>query len=265
MKKKAHWMDRLIFKVKKYSPEILFGIGVAGVIAIPIISAIGTMKAQDRIEEYYEEVPEEEERDKKELAKRVVPCYIPTVAACGLTISAFAGGKKIADGRAAAVLSLLISERKSKDILIEKMKEKFGQGKTEDVIAAANVEAHKANINEQEEFIKGCKVINTGLGDVLFFDKETATYFRACEDAVRKAENYINRKLTQNAIYVSMNDFLEQLNLPWMGMCEDIGWEACDHHLEVHIDYTRFRGEPLGEMTYKPYPLYSSLAAQKFA
>lgn len=261
--KKVHWIDKTIYKVKKHSPEILFGIGVVGIIAAPILSAIGTMKAQDRIEEYYDIVPEED-RSKKDLVKLVAPCYIPTVATCALTITSFGKGKNIADGRAAAVLSMLISERRSKDILIEKMQEKFGKGKTEDVIASANTELHKQNINEKEEFIKGCKVIDTGLGDVLFFDKETATYFRACEDAIRKAENYINRQLTQRALYMSMNDFLEQLNLPWMGMCEDIGWESYDRHLEVTIDYTRFRGEPLGVISYRPYPLYSSLAAQKF-
>lgn len=264
MNKITKGLYKLGFQLKKHSPEILFGIGVIGVISAPILSAIGTMKAQDRIEEYCEQVPEED-RSKKELVKIVAPCYIPTAATCAATIAAFGHGKKIADGRTAAVLSLLASERKTNKILIEKMKEKLGPGKTEDIVAEANIEAHKQNINENEEFVDGCKVIDTGLGDTLFFDKETATYFRACEDAIRKAENYINKKLATNGIYyVPLNEYLEQLNLPWMGIAEDIGWEMAEKHLDIDISWTKYRGEPMGVVTYKPYPLYTSLAREMF-
>lgn len=269
MNKITKGIYKLSYKIRKHSPEILFGATIVGIISIPILSAIGTMKAQDKIDEYYEEYYEVLEDggkpDKKVLAKKVIPCYIPTAVAVGVTIAAVTGEKKISGKRAAAVMSLLVSERESKRLLVDAMKEKVGPGKTEDIIAAAKIKEHKAHINELEEFIDGSQVIDTGLGDVLFYDRETVTYFRACEDAIRKAENAINKKLTTNGIYyVPLNEFLGELNLPWMGIGEDIGWETFDKHLEIEISWTKFRGQPLGVISYKPYPLYSQLARQMF-
>lgn len=256
------WLKKQAYKVKKHSPEIFLGISIVGIISIPVLSAVATVKAVNKVDDYIDELGEDRAPEKKELVKQAAPCYIWTGVATGVTLFSVVKTKKILDGRSAAILSLLMSERKSKQILIEKMKEKFGNAKTEDVITEARVEEHKLNLKENEEFVDGCKVISTGLGETLFFDRETATYFRCSLDAVDRAVNTINRRLSTKDIYASLNDFLDQLNLPWMGLAENIGWVSIDEPLTVEKDFTLYKGEQLVIISYQPYPLYNFMASE---
>lgn len=256
------YLKKKAYQAKKHSPEIFLGISIVGIISIPVLSAIGTVKAINKVDDYVDTLEEDEAPDKKELVKQVAPCYIWTGVATSVTLFSVVKTKKILDGRSAAVLSLLMSERKSKKILIDKMKEKFGEAKTTDVLTEARIEEHKQNIDEDEQFINGCKVIETGLGDTLFFDKETATYFRCSLDAIDKAVNDINRKLTTKDIYASLNDFLELINLPWMGLADNIGWVQFDEPLTVEKDFTVYKGEPIVILSYQPYPLYNFMASE---
>lgn len=256
------YIKKKLYQVKKHSPEIFLGISIVGIISIPVLSAIGTVKAVNKVDDYIDTLEEDEEPDKKELVKQVAPCYIWTGVATSITLFSVVKTKKILDGRSAAVLSLLMSERKSKKILIDKMKEKFGEAKTADVITEARVEEHKQNLKENDELIDGCKVIETGLGDTLFFDKETATYFRCSLDAVDRAVNTINRRLSTKDIYASLNDYLDLINLPWMGLAENIGWVSIDEPLTIEKDFTLYKGEQLIVLSYKPYPLYNFMASE---
>lgn len=254
MNKITKGLYKLGFQLKKHSPEILFGIGIVGIISAPILSAIGTMKAQDRIEEYYDEVPEED-RTKLELAKRVVPCYIPTAATVGATIAAFAGEKKETGQRTAAIMSLLASERQTNKILVEKMKEKFGPGKAEDVVAETRKEVEKQHRMKSTKCPEET-AYHTGLGDLLIYDNWQSRYFYASVDAVMHAETTVNNRLKRGELWVPWNDFLGLMNLPYMKAAEKTGWYEFDDWLEVEKTWTETSsGQQLLIIDYIPYPI----------
>ncbi len=253
MNKITKGLYKLGFQLKKHSPEILFGIGVVGVISAPILSAIGTMKAQDRIEEYYEQVPEED-RSKKELVKIVAPCYIPTVLTTAVTLGVFTKEKKVMGARIASAISAMELERSRRLITEQKVKEKFGAAKAEDIRAATDEELHKQFRKDKPEIIDESEVIKTGLGDLLIWDPETRLYFRASIDAVMSAKNKVNERLNGGEVFISVNEYLSLLNLPWLGLGENQGWMICDEPMEIIYTMTRYHGEEMMVLGYETYP-----------
>ena len=108
---------KLIFKGKKFSPEILAGLGTVGVIAGTVLACKSTTKASTIIEEAKEEIakihevienPDKydveytEEDSKKDLTKvygisaiKLVKAYLPSAIVTGLSIGALLGSNHI--------------------------------------------------------------------------------------------------------------------------------------------------------------------------
>ena len=97
------------YEIKKHSPEIFLGISIIGIISIPMLSAIGTIKAVNKVDDYIETLDEDEEPDKKELVKQVAPCYIWTGVATSATLFSVVKTKKILDNSLANNYNIQLS------------------------------------------------------------------------------------------------------------------------------------------------------------
>lgn len=79
-------------------------------------------------------------------------------------------------------------------------------------------------------------VINTGQGMVLCMDAVSGRYFYSSVEAIRRAENDINRRLIQE-MAISLSEFYDLLGLDNTSISDDIGW-CSDDMLDVHISST---------------------------
>ena len=90
---------------RKYQPEILTGIGIAGMITTTIMAVKATPKALDKIEEIKDE--HKKDVDKKEYCKEIIvkvaPIYIPATIICGLSVSCLIGASSVNFKRNAAL------------------------------------------------------------------------------------------------------------------------------------------------------------------
>ena len=88
--------------VKKHSPEILTGIGVAGMISAVVVAVGATPKALKLIEDK----KEQEQKDKltvKETVKTAWKCYIPTAAVCVASAVCIICANSVSSKRTAAI------------------------------------------------------------------------------------------------------------------------------------------------------------------
>ena len=75
------------------------------------------------------------------------------------------------------------------------------------------------------------RVLATGKGDDLFFDPLSGRTFTSSRDEIEKAAIRLNKKIF-NSIWMSVNEWYEELNLCDIGLAQDKGWNV-DHMLDI--------------------------------
>jgi len=74
-------------------------------------------------------------------------------------------------------------------------------------------------------------VIATGKGDELFYDPLSGRLFTSSRNEIEKAANRLNKKIF-NSIWVSANEWYEEICLRDVGLATDKGWNV-DHMLDI--------------------------------
>lgn len=195
--------------IKANSPEILLGLGIAGMVTSMIFAVKATPKALQLIEEETEK--KGEELTGKEIGKTVWKCYIPTVGMTAVSAACLIGGNRIKSKRALALYSAYEISKASfqtyKDDIVDKIGEK-------------RVEKAEAEIAEEKIFAK-----NDSLEKKVYkiVDAFTGMEFEATPTQVQKAMNDICFTINRRG-FASVNDLYEILNVkPWP-LGEDHGW-----------------------------------------
>lgn len=204
--------------VKKRSPEILTGIGVAGMIATTIMAVKATPKAIELINEKEIELSVDK-LTAAETVKTVWKCYIPTVVTGITSIACVVGASSVnARRNAALATAYTLSEtalREYKEKVVEAIGEKKEQS-VRDAIAKDKMEKHPVNDKE---------IIMTDKGDTLCFDVISGRYFKSDIDKLRRAENELNRQLLEDGS-VSLNDLYDAIGLDDIRIGYDLGWDT---------------------------------------
>ena len=230
--------------ISKHSPEILTGIGIAGM-AVTVFTAVkATPKAMKIIEEQKPET-------KLDVVKATWRCYIPTVVTGVASTACLIGASSVNARRNAA---LAAAYNISQAALIEykdKVVETIGETKEQVIresIAKDKIEKIPVANNE---------VIVTDKGDSLCCDLVFGRYFRSNRDAIQKAENRVNRTLVTD-MYASLNDFYEELGLPPTEIGYELGWNIDDR--EIRVEYSSILasdGTPCLAISYNVAPRYN--------
>ena len=211
------------------SPVLLTSVGVAGTVATAVLTGKASFEAAKIIHDAEYTVPPPEKFDGdlmwtplyfKEKVELVWPLYIPPVVVGAGTVSAIVLANRIGTRRAAAMAAAYTISEKAYTEYREKVAEKIGEAKEQEVrdeIAQQRVNANPPN-NE---------VIIVDNGDVLFLESYTGRYFKSSMETVKKALNDTNYQMYSD-MYASLGDFQQRVGLPRTSLSEEVGWTVED-------------------------------------
>lgn len=253
--------------IKKHSPEILTGIGIAGMVTSTVLAVKSTPKALILIEE------EKRRQNHKilntvmkngnveavhidrlrpvEVAKTTWKCYIPAAVTGTMSVLCLIGASSVNVRRNAALATAYtLSETAMKDYR-EKVIETIGEKKEQtvkDAIAKDKIENNPVNSNE---------IIMTGRGDTLCYDALSGRYFKSDIDKIQKAVNEANHQLLLDS-YISLNELYDWIELDHTKIGDDIGWNIDQGMIEVVFSsQLATDGTPCVVLDFDKMPQYS--------
>lgn len=235
---KSEGITKLLAKItdntKKYSPEILTGLAIVGLISTAIASYKAAPKVEHILEEKRKDMRDIKKNDKEtkravmfEIAKEITPVIIPPVIMGGATTACILGSHSISTRRIAAIsAAYTISEKTVKD-LNTKMVEVLGDKKTRSIKDAII----KDKVGESPKDKNGQQIIFARSdGDVLCKDLYSGRFFHSNAQKIGRAINELNADVMTD-MYVSLNDFYDKIDspeLPKIPLGDDLGWNIDD-------------------------------------
>lgn len=211
--------------IKKHSPEILTGIGIAGMITTTVMAVRATPKALILVEERKEEIGAEK-LEAMDMVKTTWACYIPAAITGTLSVACLIGASSVnARRNAALATAYTLSESALKDYQ-GKVIEMFGEKKNEAVKdAVANDKVEKNPVVTRE-------VIITEKGNTLCYDAISGRYFKSDIEKIKKAECELNRQMLDD-MYVSLNDFYYEIGLDSVKLGDKLGWNVDSGYIDL--------------------------------
>lgn len=235
--------------LSRNSAEIMTGIGVAGVIATSVLAVKGSREAEIIEEDLYQARFDQmaEDPTKLELAKAVLPVYVPCILTGATTIACIIGASAVHSRRNAVLAGLYSASEIAMTEYREKIAQTFGEKKerrVRDDIAKDRIERNPVSSNQ---------VIVTGKGDSLCYDSWSGRYFTSDIEKIRSIQNTINRDVIAH-MWSSVNDLYFLLGLGQIKGGENVGWNVdnlLDFSFSSHIADD---GRPCLVVEYQPKP-----------
>lgn len=238
--------------IVKHGPEILTGIGIAGMITTTVLAVKSTPRALRRIEDAEDE--KGGELTVQEKVKACWKCYIPaTVTGVASTACLISATSVSARRTAALAAAYQISETALTEYR-DKVVETIGEKKEETVREKIADDKIKKNPVSKAE------VVDMKKGISLCFDPLSSRYFKSDIELIRRAENDLNKSMIHGVgTTVCLNEFYDEIGLERTELGEDIGWST-DHLISLHItSHVTDKGEPalvIGHYTAPRYDYY---------
>lgn len=236
--------------ITKHSPEILTGIGIAGMITTTVLAVKATPKAIRLIEEAKEE--KGEDLTKAETIKTCWKVYIPAVATCIASTTCLIGASSVSIRRNAMLATAYKLSETAFSEYKEKVVETIGDEKAKVVREKVSEERIKKNPITKNE------VIMTDYGDTQFYETLSGRYFKSDIEQIKKVVNYLNKDMLQDMFgTISLNEFYDELELERIDLGDELGWRV-DKGL-IEIDFTSKiadNGKPCIVLDYINAPYY---------
>lgn len=222
---------------KENQTKILTGLSIGCTAGAVTTAVVGTVKAVRAID-----AEREVQRDDKLAARDILRVcwkyYIPTAT---LTLGAvgFQLGAESKHSREYAALASVctLSEtafREYKEKVVETLGEKE-ESKVREAIAKDRMEKDPVTVHE---------VHYTGNGKPLCYDRLSARYFNCDMDVIDAAVNTLNYRMLDE-MYVTVNDFYDEINLPQNELGARMGWSVDNGKITLSKDYGPAKnGEP---------------------
>ena len=235
--------------VSKHSPEILTGIGIAGMITTTVLAVRATPKAVQLIEAKKEEL-HQDELNAVDTVKAAWKCYIPAAVTGVVSSACLIGASSVHVRRNAA---LATAYKLSETALTEykaKVVETIGE-KKEQIIKDKVAEERVKNdpVSKTEVFV-------TEKGNTLCYDTISGRYFKSDIEALRRTENDLNERLF-GEMYISLNEFYDAIGLSRTRIGDDLGWNI--HWGQIKLEFSSQiadDGTPALVMDYRVAPKY---------
>lgn len=215
--------------VSKHSPEILTGLGIAGMITTTILAVRATPKALELIDDKKEEL-DLHPREKLPLidtVKATWKCYIPAAITGMSSVACLIGASSVNVRRNAALTAAYnlsataLSEYKEK--VIETVGEKKEQA-IRDKVAEERI---------KKDPVKPSTVIVSGNGTTRCFDTITKQRFTSDIETIRRVVNDLNQRMINGDDYISLNEFYYELGLDGVSIGDELGWNICTGKIEL--------------------------------
>ena len=234
----------------KYSPGILTGIGIAGMIGATFMAVKATPKALYLIETKKEE-SEVEELTPVETIKTCWTCYIPATLTTVLSAGCLIGASTVSAKRNAALATAYsISEAALREYQ-EKVVEVIGEKKEKavrDAVAKDQI--------ERDPVTKSEVVIIDSNSNTLCYEPLSGRYFKSTIDKIKKAEIKLDRQMIQE-MYVSLNDFYWEIGLDGTDLGDKMGWNLSKGYMDLSFSsQLADDGTPCAVIVYGIPPVY---------
>ena len=234
----------------KYSPGILTGIGIAGMIGATFMAVKATPKALYLIEAKKEE-SEVEELTPVETIKTCWKCYIPATLTTVLSAVCLIGASTVSAKRNAALATAYsISEAALREYQ-EKVVEVIGEKKEKavrDAVAKDQI--------ERDPVTKSEVVIIDSNSNTLCYEPLSGRYFKSTIDKIKKAEIKLDRQMIQE-MYVSLNDFYWEIGLDGTDLGDQMGWNLSKGYMDLSFSsQLADDGTPCAVIVYGIPPVY---------
>ena len=205
-------------RVRAYSPEILIGIGISGMIYSTVMAVKSTPKAMILVKKKKKELKKNELKP-VETFKAAFKCYIPSAVITVLSVSCIMAASNINHKRNAALATAYSLSESALKLYQEKVIETIGEKKEQqirDEVAKEQITQNPVTKNE---------VIITESGNTLCYDSLSGRYFKSDIEKLRKAVNELNHSMLAN-MSASLNDYYDLINLKGIPHGERLGWNA---------------------------------------
>lgn len=216
--------------LSRHSPEILMGIGIAGMVTTTIIAVKATPKALRLVEEKKEEL-EVEALTPVDVVKTTWKCYIPAVTSGALSVACLVCSNSVNARRHAALATAYkLSETayaEYRDSVVETIGEKK-ERTVRDKIAEKHVQENPVNKTE---------IIVTGKGQTLCLDPLSGRYFYSSRDKIDHAINRLNHEINTSPFDtegVTLNDFYDEIGIDGTAIGDNLGWNLRTGLIEWH-------------------------------
>lgn len=234
----------------KYSPGILTGIGITGMIGATFMAVKATPKALYLIEAKKEEA-EVEELTPVETIKTCWTCYIPATLTTVLSAVCLIGASTVSAKRNAALATAYsISEAALREYQ-EKVVEVIGEKKEKavrDAVAKDQI--------ERDPVTKSEVVIIDSNSNTLCYEPLSGRYFKSTIDKIKKAEIKLDSQMIQE-MYVSLNDFYWEIGLDGTDLGDQMGWNLSKGYMDLSFSsQLADDGTPCAVIVYGIPPVY---------
>lgn len=211
----------------KHSPEILTGIGIAGMITTTILAVKATPKALKKIEEVKETVGKDE-LTKAETVKATWKCYIPSMVTGTASIACLIGASSVHVRRNTALATAYKLSETALSEYRDKVVETLGEKKEHLIRDGVNKDRVDKNPASKSE------VIITEKGNTLCLDTISKRYFKSDMEKIKRAVNEMNRRMILD-MYVSLNEFYDELGLDHTSIGDDLGWNIDNGFIDIYF------------------------------
>ena len=213
----------------KHSPEILTGMGIAGMITTTVFAVKATPKALALIEQAKKE-KEVDQLTPIETVKAAWKPYIPTIVTGTLSVACLIGASSVHLKRNTALATAYKLSETALTEYREQVIDTIGEKKEQTIREKVNqkqIEKHPASTSE---------VHVTGKGETLCLEPLSGRYFKSDIDKIRRAENTLNKQMLHDICgFVSLNEFFEEIGLDGTDIGDKVGWNT--EHL-INLDIT---------------------------
>lgn len=227
--------QKLKLAIRKNSPSILTGIGIIGFWTMGVLIFKSAPKVKDELSDQTELKKLDTNNSTAKLtpiekAKIVLPVMWPTLAIGGISTYSIVSANKINLRRNAALASAYYISQNALHEYQERVIENLGKRKEQKI--RDEVAQHMVEKNPLE----GKDVIVTGKGDHLCYDAVFGTYFESNIEKVKQAVLNLDERLIHgNEMYITVNEFRSELDLPPIEAGRDLGWKIEDGQMNIEF------------------------------
>ena len=236
--------NNVVDAVSEKSPEILIGLGLAGMLTSTVLAVKATPKALAILEE------EDRELSKIDKFKLTWKCYAPAAIGYCTSAACILGAHSVNAKRNAVLAG---AYKISENALLEyrdKVVETLGEEKEKEILDSI------AEDRVQQGPKQANGVLVAGKGDTLCYDMYSGRYFNSDMDSINRVLNEINYKLMQDNI-MSVNDFYDAIGLNPISTGYDVGWNVDEGLIRLYFSSTLTEdGQPCLAMHFDNLPRY---------
>ena len=217
--------------VSKHSPEILTGLGIAGMITTTVLAVKVTPKVLDIIEDKKKELGLDQSENLRpvEVVKVAWKPYIPAIITGVTSVACLIGANSVNVRRNAALATAYnlsttaLAEYKDKVIeTIGEKKEKIVRDKI-------------AEDRLKKEPVNQSAIVVSGKGTTRCFDTITKQRFISDIETIRRIVNDLNERMINGEDYISLNEFYYEVGLDGVDAGDFIGWNINDGYIDLEF------------------------------